>query len=108
MKKSAHLIILSSLAILITLFSKSVLAQQSSLGLSAIPPRLEITDANPGDVLTKEIKVRNESRTEKVITVSVEDFIVVDDLGTPVRVETESQNDNRWLLLIGFKYPLLK
>ncbi len=96
MKKSAHLIILSSLVILITLFSKSVLAQQSSLGLSAIPPRLEITDANPGDVLTKEIKVRNESRTEKVITVSVEDFIVVDDLGTPVRIETESQNDNRW------------
>lgn len=96
MKNSAQLKILSLLVILITLFTKPALAQQNSLGLSAIPPRLEITTASPGDIITKEIKVRNESRTEKVITVSVEDFIVVDDVGTPVRVETENQNDNRW------------
>ncbi len=96
MKNSAQLKILSLLVILITLFTKPAFAQQNSLGLSAIPPRLEITTASPGDVITKEIKVRNESRTEKVITVSVEDFIVVDDVGTPVRVETENQNDNRW------------
>ena len=74
--------------------SKFSLAQ-ATLGLTAIPPRLEIT-TNPGQVITKEIKIRNESNTEKTISTSVRDFIVTDDFGTPLQVETTDQSDNRW------------
>jgi len=68
---------------------------QATLGLTAIPPRLEIT-VNPGEVITKEIKIRNESNTEKSISTSVRDFIVTDDLGTPLQIETTDQSSNRW------------
>jgi len=68
---------------------------QSALGLTAIPPRLEII-AKPGQVLTKEIKIRNESKNEKTISTSVRDFIVIDDLGTPLQIENTDQSANRW------------
>lgn len=68
---------------------------QSALGLTAIPPRLEIT-AKPGQVITKEIKIRNESKTEKTINTSTKDFIVTDDLGTPLQIENSDQSSNRW------------
>lgn len=76
------------------IFSKITLAQ-SALGLTAIPPRLEIT-VNPGQIITKEIKVRNESNQERTISTSSKDFIVTDDLGTPLQVENNDQSDNRW------------
>jgi len=75
-------------------FSKTALAQ-SALGLTAIPPRLEIT-AKPGQIQTKTIKIRNESRSEKTISTSVRDFIVIDDLGTPSQIEDTDQSQNRW------------
>lgn len=77
-----------------SLSSKIALAQ-SALGLTAIPPRLEI-NVNPGQVITKEIKVRNESRSEKIISTSVKDFIVTDDLGTPLQIESTDESSNRW------------
>ena len=77
------------------LFTKPLLAQQNTLGISAIPPRVEI-NIKPGEVITTEIKVRNESKTEKQLSVSSEDFIVVDDMGTPLRIDTTDQKDNRW------------
>lgn len=67
---------------------------QSALGLSAIPPRLDVT-IDPGKVITKEIKVRNESSSERVISTSVSDFIVNTNDGTPLRVETD-ETQNRW------------
>ena len=67
---------------------------QSSLGLSAIPPRLEIT-VNPGQTITKTIKVRNESKLEKIITTDIKDFIVVDDSGTPLQIDNQDLS-NRW------------
>lgn len=68
---------------------------QSALGLSAIPPRLEVS-AKPGEVLTREIKVRNESNTDRDITVSSKDFIVTDDTGTPVQLDELTSAANRW------------
>jgi hypothetical protein len=82
------------IAFLISVFPKNSYAQ-SALGLTAIPPRLEIT-AKPGQILTKEIKVRNESKVEKTISTSVRDFIVTDDLGTPLQIENTDQSMNRW------------
>jgi len=67
---------------------------QSVEGLSAMPPRLEVT-VNPDGAITKTIKVRNESNTDKTISISIEDFIVNDNIGTPTIV-TASQEDNRW------------
>ncbi|HWS48919.1 MAG TPA: hypothetical protein VN174_02645 [Candidatus Methanoperedens sp.] len=72
-----------------------IYAQQSTLGMSAIPPRLEI-NAKPGDVITKEIKVRNESKNEKYIDTSIQDFIVTDNIGTPLQIENSDQSTNRW------------
>ncbi len=67
---------------------------QVTQGLSAIPPRLEIT-VKPNGVNTQTIKVRNESNQEKNVIVSVEDFIVNDDKGTPIIVPS-TKEDNRW------------
>jgi hypothetical protein len=82
------------IALFSIVFSGNVFAQ-STTGLTAIPPRLEIT-VKPGEVVTKEIKVRNESATDKVISTSVKDFIVTDDLGTPLQIESTDQSANRW------------
>jgi hypothetical protein len=67
---------------------------QTVEGLSAIPPRLEVI-VKPDDVTTKIIKVRNESSKEKNITISIEDFIVNDDKGTPTIISS-TKEDNRW------------
>lgn len=68
---------------------------QNSLGMSAIPPRLEVT-AKPGEVITKEIKIRNESKNEKFINTTSQDFIITDDLGTPLQITNTDQSMNRW------------
>lgn len=69
---------------------------QSSFGLTAIPPRIEVT-VNPGEITTQEIKIRNESKEEKNIDTFLRDFIVVDDLGTPLQLEKiTDQSTNRW------------
>jgi hypothetical protein len=68
---------------------------QSALGLSAIPPRLEIT-IEPGKTITKEIKIRNESNITRFITTDSRDFIVTDDSGTPVQLENLDATTNRW------------
>lgn len=96
--KTAHLtkkiFFFLSLILTSSIFTKYSFAQ-SALGLTAIPPRLEIT-AKAGQVITKEIKIRNESRTEKTISTSTRDFIVTDDLGTPLQIESTDQSMNRW------------
>ena len=76
-----------------SLFTSSVRAQ-SIEGLSAIPPRLEIT-VNPDSAITKTIKVRNESDTDKTVSISIEDFVVNDNKGTPTIINA-SETDNRW------------
>ena len=76
------------------LLTNSVNAQVVSDGLSAIPPRLEVTVKADG-VTTQTIKVRNESSQEKNISVSVADFIVNDNIGTPSIISV-TDSDNRW------------
>ena len=75
-------------------FPISALAQ-NALGLTAIPPRLEIT-GQPGTAITKEIKIRNESNTPKTVNLTSKDIIVVDDAGTPVQLENVPESENRW------------
>lgn len=70
---------------------------QSALGISAIPPRLEV-EINPGEVKTFQIKVRNESSVDRPLTTEIKDFVVIDDSGTPIQIENTDINeeDNRW------------
>jgi hypothetical protein len=79
--------------ILFLFFPKNVFAE-NILSLSAIPPRLEIS-VNPGQVITKEIKIRNESSFQRSIETDVKDFIVTDDSGTPVQINADP-SQNRW------------
>lgn len=74
--------------------AKNILAQ-AAMGVSAIPPRLEVS-IKPGEVITKEIKVRNESQTERFLSTEIRDFIVTNDNGTPVQVDSSKESDNRW------------
>lgn len=83
------------LFVLITPFIVSPTHAQEALGLTAIPPRLEVS-VEPGQVVTKEIKVRNDSSVERIISTSVKDFIVTDDKGTPVQLDGVDDSSNRW------------
>lgn len=70
---------------------------QTSLGISAIPPRVMIDQATPGSVVTQTLKVRNESAQTQYITVSTKDFIVQDNEGTPIFLSEDIGPDqNRW------------
>jgi len=83
----------SLLALTAILLTPKITFAQTALGISAIPPRLEIT-VKPGEAVSKEIKVRNESKVPRYITVSTKDFIVTDE-NTPRQIET-SEDENRW------------
>ena len=63
--------------------------------ISAIPPRVFLT-GKPGETLTTQLKVRNESGSSENYTVFVDDFIVADTLGTPIPVS--SSVGSRWSL----------
>jgi len=76
-----------------SLLTNSVRAQTPE-GLSAIPPRLEVT-VNADGTNVQTIKVRNESSKERSISVSVSDFVVNDNMGTPTIVSA-NKTDNRW------------
>lgn len=76
------------------IFTKTVNAQTVNDGLSAIPPRLEVT-VNADGTSTQTIKVRNESSQERDVTVSISDFVVNDNIGTPT-VISATKEDNRW------------
>lgn len=72
-----------------------VLAQEltSNSTITAIPPRVDLK-ANPGESVTTELKIRNETNQLEYFTVYVNDFIVSDNMGTPIPV---SENvTNRW------------
>lgn len=89
--------ITKTLTVIIALFliSSYQISAQSTSGISAIPPRLEIT-AQPGKTTSKEIKIRNESNVERILSTSVKDFIVTDDKGTPIQLDSNASQNNRW------------
>lgn len=64
-----------------------------ALTVTVIPPRLEV-EVKPGQVVTKTLKVKNETKEDLYLTASAKDFIVNDDAGTPIIIEEEL--DNRW------------
>ena len=104
-KKISTLSVLSILSILGILTAPStVLAQQASSAITAIPPRLDLK-ANPGDTLKVELKVANDTDTLQYYTVAVDDFVVVDRIGTPIPVSSEVSG--RWSLKNWINAPTL-
>jgi len=91
-KTITFLAILSTFYFLLS--TKSVHAQTST-GLSAIPPRLEV-EVKPDGTTTQIIKVRNESSEVKTIKVSLRDFVVNDNKGTPTFLDSTNSDNNRW------------
>lgn len=92
LKISSSLVVFS---VICHLTSNICNAQNIATGLSAIPPRLEVSvKANSAN--TQTIKVRNESTETKVITVSLRDFVVTDSQGTPIFLDENNTENNRW------------
>jgi len=88
-----------ALASVITIFLFACFAgytnAQSFSSTTAIPPKVELK-GDPGQTLTATLKVRNDSLQTNNYTITVEDFVVVDNQGTPVPVTTNVSN--RWSL----------
>jgi hypothetical protein len=87
------LLVFLSLAVATASFAKTASAQ-NIVKITAIPPRLEISSADPGEVVAKQIKVRNEGDSQIALQVKIQDFIVNDKDGTPIPVEEDVSN--RW------------
>lgn len=77
------------------LFVSSPALAIDQLTITAIPPKVELK-GDPGQTLTATLKVRNDSESTQYLTVSVEDFVVIDNQGTPIPVSTST--NNRWSL----------
>lgn len=93
-------ILLASSVYLLTSVSH-VRAEDVSLVIS--PPRYDI-EAKPGETIQKNIKVTNNSQTKELILRAYAiDFIVMDDLGTPVKVDTNASGKylaSPWFTLV--------
>jgi len=83
------------LPLLLFFLSPQKINAQTAIGLSAIPPRLEVTIKADGAV-SQVIKVRNESKEERTISTEVRDFIVTDNIGTPTILNDIDNTNNRW------------
>jgi len=81
--------------IFISLFFSQTVFVHAQSSITAIPPRL-ILSTDPGKTLTAELKVRNDSDVSQIYTVTVDDFVVVDTIGTPIPVS--SSVNSRWSL----------
>ncbi len=100
-KKSLHLF--SFLVLTVTFFTfipNSTFAQSI---ITAIPPRIELA-GDPGEVITTQIKVRNDSENSEIYSIYVDDFIVIDTIGTPIPVS--SSLSSRWSLKSWISAPL--
>ena len=75
---------------------------EQQLTTTAIPPKVELK-GDPGQTLTATLKVRNDSTSTQNFTVSIEDFVVIDNQGTPVPVTTSASN--RWSLATWITSP---
>jgi hypothetical protein len=77
------------LASLFSLLSSGFVHAQEAVSLVVSPPRTDVV-GNPGEIVQKNIKITNNSDTQELILqVHVQDFIVQDDLGTPIPVSTK-------------------
>ncbi len=97
MKKSKLILFLTFNFALLT-FAQGAKAQ-SVTKLIALPPRVEDLSAQPGDVVTRQIKIKNAGSDEMVIRPEVKDFIVQNKQGRPIFLDKEvTEHENRWAM----------
>ncbi len=72
--------------------------------ITAIPPRLDLV-SDPGKTVTASLKVRNDADINQLFTIDVQDFIVTDNIGTPIPVS--STTGSRWSLKSWITAPEL-
>lgn len=60
----------------------------------AIPPRLDLL-TDPGKTVTATLKIHNDFDIQELFTIDVQDFVVIDNIGTPIPVNA---SNNRWAL----------
>jgi hypothetical protein len=82
-------------SVLPTPFSLVTAAHADEMTVTAIPPKVELK-GDPGQTLKATLKVRNDTTETQNYIITVEDFVVNDNIGTPIPVAT--QNSNRWSL----------
>lgn len=75
-------IVISLYTIYYVLYTPVVSAQESPRTMTLVPPAVEKT-LNPGDTSEGKMKIINDSNEPLTFTVSIQDFIVSDDIGTP-------------------------
>jgi len=85
------------LSLITILATKTVFAQQV-VSLVAIPPRVENLTADPGEVVTKTIKLKNQGDNEMVVAAQIVDFIVNNNQGRPLFLTKEDNLNNRWAM----------
>jgi len=77
-------------------------AAEQQITTTAIPPKVELK-GDPGQTLTATLKVRNDSASTQNFAITVEDFVVIDNQGTPIPVATQASN--RWSLANWISSP---
>ena len=80
--KFIKIIIVLMVIVFATKVAKTVFAQEV-LPLTVVPPKQEVL-VNPGEKFTTTVKYLNQSSSPVNGTISVLDFIVEDNVGTPV------------------------
>lgn len=80
----------------------SPVSAADQLTITAIPPKVELK-GDPGQTLKASLKLRNDSTSTQYFSVKVEDFVVVDNQGTPIPVATKTSN--RWSLANWIQAP---
>lgn len=76
---------LSILLVSGVLLLTSLAPRAHAVSLIVSPPRTDLT-GNPGETLQQTIKITNSSDIDIAISAKVADFIVQDDLGTPIQI----------------------
>jgi hypothetical protein len=96
-KKIRILVFLTFNLAFLTLASQA--KAQSVTRLIALPPRVEDLSAEPGEVVTRQIKIQNAGDAEMAIRPEVKDFIVQDKKGRPTFLNDEvTDHENRWAM----------
>jgi len=80
---------------LATVFLLSSQVARADQTITAIPPRVDLK-ADPGQTITADVKIRNDSAAYQIFTIAIDDFIVSDNIGTPIPIT--SNTGNRWSL----------
>lgn len=104
MKKLPILLITAILAV--TLVSTQVYAQStieeavqnSSITLTAIPPRTEVVKVRPGETFQTAVKLKNTSQRKQSITTEAQDFVIGEDGKTPIPITEQAAAPLRWSL----------